>query len=82
MADEELGEARLAILRDVAAGKVCDDADFCPRLNLGEDGEADVSTVVWLLERQRLVVQPFAERRWRLTDAGRSHLDVEASGDG
>lgn len=73
MADRTALEIELALMRDVDAGRVVDDADFTPCLLV--DGEpVRVADLVWALERARLVEQPFTSRTWQLTRAGRQAL--------
>ena len=70
----EAADLEIALLRDVDAGLVEDNADFTPMLLV--DGErVSVAQSIWALERRRLVEQPFASRVWQLTDAGRAVLE-------
>jgi len=67
-------DIEIALLRDVDAGLVEDDADFTPML-LVDSERTRVAELVWALERRRLVEQPFTSRVWQLTDAGRAVLE-------
>jgi hypothetical protein len=69
--------ARLALLRDVDDGKVCDHStEFAPYLRL-DDGElARVADAIWAMERAGWVMQPVASMLWELTGAGRQVLEA------
>ena len=67
-------DIEIALLRDVDAGLVEDDADFTPML-LVDSERTRVAELVWALERRRLVEQPFTSRVWQLTGAGRVVLE-------
>jgi len=66
---------RLALLRDVAAGLVCDTDELAPHLDIGEDGTTRVAEAIWAMERAGWVVQPSDRLLWELTDAGRALLE-------
>jgi hypothetical protein len=76
--------ARLALLRDVDDGKVADDADATPMLDLGADGFARVADAIWTMKRAGWVElppgtdEPDEPGTWRLTDAGRAVLEAGA----
>lgn len=65
---------RLALLADIAAGKVADDADGAPHLDLGEDGIARVAEAVWTLYRAGWCHQAPGSDRWELTQRGTAVL--------
>lgn len=82
MADTELypTPARLLLLADVDAGKVSDNADAAPMLDLGDDGSARVAEAIWLMKRAGWVElppgtdEPAVQWTWRLTALGRQIL--------
>lgn len=65
---------RLGLLRDIADGKVADDAHLTPMLDLGDGMRTKVSHGVWELS-QAGWCQPTDTSAWELTDAGRAVLD-------
>jgi hypothetical protein len=67
-------KTRLALLDDVAAGRVIDDEDFTPQLHRDE-GTSRVADGVWELERAGWVEQVRIDHVWQLTILGR---DVQA----
>jgi hypothetical protein len=69
---------RLALLADVAAGKVADDADGTPYLDLGGDGRAKVADAIWLMYRAGWLWQRDGSPVWALTDKGRAVLEAGA----
>ncbi len=70
----EQTDVRLGLLRDIADGKVADDADFQPTMTV--DGEpVPVGPGVWELERFGWVVQPCTSRLWEPTPFGRQLLE-------
>jgi hypothetical protein len=87
MADTDLYPTpyRLGLLRDVADGRVRDDPDCVPMLDLGDGESVRVANAVWEMRRAGWVELPPgtdepAERwTWRLTDAGRTVLEAGAS---
>ncbi|GIE75771.1 hypothetical protein Aph02nite_17210 [Actinoplanes philippinensis] len=76
----EQTDVRLGLLRDVADGKVADDADFTPRLHVDGEEPVDVRQGVWEMERVRWVEQPFTSRAWQVTARGRSVLEEAGRG--
>lgn len=86
MADTDLypTPARLALLRDVDNGKVRDNDDAAPMLDLGADGTARVADAVWAMKRAGWVElppgtdEPAELCTWRLTDAGCKVLEAGA----
>lgn len=73
MADPGLPFADRELLADIAALKVADNDDCCPMLDLGPDGDADVSAAVWRFKALGWTYQPADAHGWRLTQRG---LDV------
>lgn len=74
-------KVELALLADVAAGRVADDLDGTVWLTLDDEDEgANVSTAVWEMERapRRWVHQLDGEKCWRLTYRGRDVLQGRA----
>lgn len=69
---------RLALLADIAAGKVMDDADFAPHLDLGDEGSARVADSVWEMERAGWVEQVSTDHVWSLTALGQDVLQGRA----
>lgn len=69
---------RLALLADIAAGRVKDDDTFAPHLDLGDDGQARVADAVWQMERAGWVEQVRMDHVWQLTPAGRDVLQGRA----
>lgn len=69
-------QVELEILADVAAGKVADNDDHRPMLDLGGGEYSDISKIVWLMyqEPRRWVHQLDGEPLWRLTYRGRDVL--------
>ncbi|PRX07389.1 hypothetical protein CLV67_14264 [Actinoplanes italicus] len=67
--------ARLALLRDVADGKVFDDDDFTPRLHVDGEEPVDVRHGVWELERHGWIEQPSTTRLWEPTEFGQALLE-------
>lgn len=65
---------RLALLADIAAGKVMDDADFAPHLDLGDEGTARVADAVWEMEGAGWVQQVRMDHVWQLTLLGQDVL--------
>lgn len=59
------------ILAFVAEGKIRDDANATPWLDLGDGGKVDVSARLWPLYRLGLVDLANKRLTWRLTDRGR-----------
>jgi hypothetical protein len=77
MSDTDLypTKARLALLRDVDDGKVCDHStEFAPYLRLDDGDLARVADAIWGMERAGWVMQPAASMLWELTDKGREIL--------
>jgi hypothetical protein len=73
MAEPDLSFADEQLLKDIHARKVADDVDTNqPMLDLGPDGETDVSAAVWEFKR-RGWVHDGEWPAWRLTQRG---LDV------
>lgn len=75
-------KTRLALLADVADGKVADDADGAPHLDCGDDGHARVAEAVWLMYRAGWLMyragwlwQRDWSPVWALTDKGRAVLE-------
>lgn len=69
---------RIALLRDVQAGRVRDDTDFAPHLHYDEDGAEKTTRVadaIWAMERAGWVHQVTLDHVWRLTPAGRTVLE-------
>jgi len=67
---------RLALLADVDALKVADDADGTPMLDCGDGETARVAELVWTMYRAGWICQPGDTLGWRLTDAGRAVLEA------
>ncbi|WP_328465491.1 hypothetical protein OHA21_43730 [Actinoplanes sp. NBC_00393] len=66
-------EIRIALLRDIAAGRVQDDTDHMPMLTV--DGEpVPVGTAVWEMERHDWVGQDCGQQRWEPKPYGRQLL--------
>lgn len=84
MADPDLHPTpyRLALLRDVDAGKVADDADCVPMLDLGDGDSVRVAGAMWEMAQAGWVElapgKPDEPCAWRLTDAGRKVLEAGA----
>jgi hypothetical protein len=68
-------KTRLALLRDIADGKVCDGADGAPHLDIGDGETARVADAVWAMERAGWVTQPSDRLLWELTATGHIVLD-------
>jgi hypothetical protein len=77
---QQLPAAWAAMLVDVEAGRVADDEDCTPLLDVDAE-HVPVAQLVWAMERTGLVRQPGDGRRWALTELGKAVL-VEARGDG
>lgn len=71
---------RLALLADVAAGRVIDDADFAPHLDLPDGGTARVADAIWEMERAGWVEQVRVDHVWSLTIVGTDVLEGRAGG--
>jgi hypothetical protein len=65
---------RLALLADVAAGRVIDDADFTPMLH-HDQGASRVADAIWELERSGWVEQVREDHVWSLTIVGTDVLE-------
>lgn len=72
-------KVRLALLADVDAGRVADDATAAPYLDLGDGSSARIAGMVWQMERAGWVEQPPASTIWQLTGDGRALLDTAAA---
>ena len=72
---------RLALLADIDAGKVADNADAIPMLDLGPDEKPSrVADGVWELHRAKWVHQLEGEKLWRLTWRGRDVMKGRSDG--
>lgn len=80
MADLFATPTRLALLADIAAGKVGSDDEHTVWLDLGDGDRAKVSSAVWEMERTGWVEQLDGERIWRLTERGQDVLQGRADG--
>ncbi len=69
----ELDFADRELLADINAYRVADNEDCLPMLDLGPDGDADVSAAVWRFKAAGWVYQLPDGPGWRLTQRG---LDV------
>ena len=67
--EQSVEAVKRALLRDIDAGKVYETRAGDVLLDLGEDGDADVTEGAWPLYRDDLVI-----RRLELTGAGRAYL--------
>lgn len=65
---------RLALLADVAAGRVIDDENFNPMLH-HDEGTSRVADAIWQMERSGWVEQERADLVWALTIVGRDVLE-------
>lgn len=65
---------RLALLADIAAGRVIDDADFTPMLE-HDEGTSRVADAIWQMERAGWVEQERVDHVWSLTIVGRDVLE-------
>jgi hypothetical protein len=65
---------RLALLADVAAGRVIDDADFTPMLH-HDQGNSRVADAIWEMERSGWVEQVRVDHVWSLTIVGTDVLE-------
>lgn len=72
-------EAELALLADIEAGKVTDNPDAIPMLELGDEPAAQVGELTWALYRRGWVHQLEGETLWRLTFRGRDVMQGRAS---
>lgn len=70
---------RLALLADVAAGRVIDDEDFAPHLH-HDEGTSRVADAIWELERAGWVEQVRVDHVWSLTIVGTDVLEGRADG--
>lgn len=62
---------RLALLADIAAGRVIDNADFAPHLHFdGNEPPARVAAAVWEMRSAGWCEQTTTDRKWSLTAAG------------
>ena len=77
---QALPAAWAAMLVDIDAGRVTDDEDCTPLLDVDAE-HVPVGQLVWAMERAGLVRQPGDGRRWALSELGQAVL-VEARGDG
>jgi hypothetical protein len=69
---------RLALLADVAAGRVIDDADFTPMLE-HDEGTSRVADAIWQMERAGWVEQVRVDHVWSLTIVGTDVLEGRAA---
>lgn len=75
----ERTDVRIALLRDVADGRVVDNDDCMPMLAVDGDDPAPVGPAIWEMERHGWVGQDCGQRRWELMPYGRQVLE-EADG--
>ncbi|MGE6955123.1 hypothetical protein [Staphylococcus capitis] len=71
-------KTRVALLQDVADGKVADDADGTPSLDLGDE-RARVATAVWEQAAAGWVEQVAGSLVWSVTELGRRVLEAYGS---
>lgn len=67
------------LLADIYAGRVVDDADFRPHLNLDGEPPVDVAQGVWHAKRIGWATQVRIDRLWELTPLGVDVLEGRSS---
>lgn len=77
MADLYPTKTRLALLADVAAGRVIDDEDFTPMLH-HDEGTSRVAAAILEMEAAGWVEQVRVDHVWSLTIVGRDVLEGRA----
>lgn len=78
MADLYPTKTRLALLRDIADGKVADDPDGTPMLHLGGGERTKVASATWELESAGWIYQAEGYTGWQIAPLGRDVLKEHA----